>query len=205
MKTETQKIKRRYNRYSFIYDCIECPCEFLSFRKYRKNILSPIEGKVLEVGVGTGKNLDFYNYDKVDYTGIDFSPKMLAKAKKKHITKAKLIEMDAQKITFKENTFDYIITTFVLCSIPDPIKALQEMKRVLKKDGKILMLEHVRSANPFFAFLQDIHNPLTKFLFGFNINRNTKENIHKSGLILEKDTSLAFGDVLHLFEARKGD
>ncbi len=199
---ETKNIQKRYNRYSYIYDIVECPCELFSFRNYRKKIISPLQGKVLEIGVGTGKNIPYYH--KVDYTGIDFSTKMLAKAKKKY-PKEKLLEMDAQELKFKDNSFDYVLTTFVLCSIPDPVKALKEMKRVLKKDGKIIMLEHVRSKNKLVALWQDIHNPLTKFLFGFNINRDTKQNIHKAGLILTKDQALAFGDVLRLFEAKKGD
>ncbi|MSR86196.1 class I SAM-dependent methyltransferase [Candidatus Woesearchaeota archaeon] len=199
---ETEKIKKRYNRYSYIYDCTECPCELFSFQKYRKNIISSLGGKVLEVGVGTGKNIPYYN--KVDYTGIDFSKNMLAKAKKK-FPKAKLLYGDAQELEFKDNSFDYVITTFVLCSIPDPVKALKEMKRVVKKEGKIIMLEHVRSKNRLIALWQDIHNPITKFLFGFNINRDTKQNIHKAGLIMTKDQALALGDVLQLFEARKGD
>lgn len=199
---ETQKIQKRYNRYSYIYDYVECPCELFSFKNYRKKILSDLKGKVLEVGVGTGKNIPYYN--NVEYTGIDFSKNMLAKAKKK-FPKTKLLQMDAQELEFKDSTFDYIITSFVLCSVPDPVKALKEMKRVIKKEGKIIMLEHVRSKNRIIALLQDIHNPLTRFFFGFNINRDTKHNIHKAGLVLTKDQALAFGDVLRLFEARKGD
>ncbi len=204
MNKETQKIKKRYDRYSYIYDCVECPCEIFSFKNYRKRILSEVQGKVLEIGVGTGKNLPYYNFNKIEYTGIDFSEKMLAKANKR-FPKAKLLEMDAQELQFKDNSFDYIITTFVLCSIPDPVKALKEMRRVLKKEGKIIMLEHVRSKNKIVALWQDIHNPFTRFLFGFNINRDTKENIHKAGLVVKEDQSLAFGDVLRLFEAIKGD
>ena len=203
MNKETQKIKKRYDRYSYIYDCVECPCEIFSFKNYRKRILSEVQGKVLEIGVGTGKNLPYYNFNKIEYTGIDFSEKMLAKANKR-FPKAKLLEMDAQELQFKDNSFDYIITTFVLCSIPDPVKALKEMRRVLKKEGKIIMLEHVRSKNKIVALWQDIHNPFTRFLFGFNINRDTKENIHKAGLVVKEDQSLAFGDVLRLFEAIKG-
>lgn len=204
MNKETEKIQKRYNRYSYVYDCMECPCEIFSFQKRREKMLSPLQGKVLEIGVGTGKNLSYYNYAKVDYTGIDFSEKMLAKAKKKNVPKAKLLYGDAQELEFKDSTFDYVITTFVLCSIPDPVKALKEMKRVVKKEGKIIMLEHVRSKNKAIAFVQEMLNPFTKFFFGFNINRDTKQNIHKAGLMLTKDQELAFKDVLRLFEARKG-
>lgn len=202
---ETTKIQRRYNRFASIYDWVESPIEKYLFSHLRKEIFKDLKGKVLEIGVGTGKNLQYYNFNKVDYTGIDFSKKMLAKAKKKNFPKAKLLEMDAQELNFKDNTFDYIITSFVLCSIPDPVKALREMKRVLKMEGKIIMLEHVRSKNKPIALWQDIHNPITKYFFGFNMNRKTKENIINAGLIMTKDQSLALGDVLRLFEARKGE
>ncbi|MDP3728921.1 MAG: methyltransferase domain-containing protein [bacterium] len=202
---ETKKTQRRYDRFARVYDLFELPLERLSFAKIRRKTLSPLKGKVLEIGVGTGKNLPYYNWENIDYTGIDFSKKMLERAKRKNFPKAKMIYMDAQNIDFKENNFDYIVTTFVLCSIPDPIKALKEMQRLIKKDGKVIMIEHVRSKNFLLAFWQDIHNPLTKFFFGANINRDTKQNIEKAGLIITKDQALAFGDVLRLFEARKGD
>jgi len=90
--------------------------------------------------------------------------------------------MDAKNLKFKNNSFDYIICTFVLCSVPDPIKVVKEMKRVLKNNGKILMLEHTKSDYFIIKVFQHIHNPITKTLFGFNVNRDTIENIKKAGL-----------------------
>ena len=167
-----------------------------------------IEGKsVLDIGCGFGDIIPFISAKAkhFEYTGIDFSKNMLEMAKRKNFPKAKMVYMDAQDMDFKENSFDYIVTTFVLCSIPDPVKALKEMQRVIKKEGKIIMVEHVRSKNPLLAFWQDIHNPLTKFFFGSNINRDTKGNIKKSGLHIIKEESLALGDIFRRFEAKKGD
>ncbi|HIH15313.1 MAG TPA: class I SAM-dependent methyltransferase [Nanoarchaeota archaeon] len=203
--TSTKNIQERYDRFARVYDFFEYPIERLFFARIRRETLSPLKGKVLEIGVGTGKNLPYYNWKNIEYTGIDFSKNMLEMAKRKNFSKAKMVYMDAQDMDFKENSFDYIVTTFVLCSIPDPVKALKEMQRVIKKEGKIIMVEHVRSKNPLLAFWQDIHNPLTKFFFGSNINRDTKGNIKKSGLHIIKEESLALGDIFRRFEAKKGD
>ena len=75
--------------------------------------------------------------------------------------------------------FIYLVTSCVLCSVPDQLKMLQEMKRVLKIDGKIVMLEHMLSDNKILAFLENFHNPITKFLMGVNIDRPTIKNIQK--------------------------
>jgi demethylmenaquinone methyltransferase/2-methoxy-6-polyprenyl-1,4-benzoquinol methylase len=114
-----------------------------------------------------------------------------------------LLEMDAQKLKFKDSSFDYIVNTFVLCSVPDPVRVVKEMKRVLKKNGKILMLEHTKSKHFVIKVFQYIHNPITKALFGFNVNRDTIENIKKAGL-KPKYNNLAFFDVFKKIEVKNG-
>ena len=113
------------------------------------------------------------------------------------------MEMDAQNLKFKDNSFDYIICTFVLCSVPDPVKTLKEMKRVVKPNGKILMIEHMLSKNKLIAFYEHIHNPITRFLFGFNVNRKTDENVEKAGLKIRKMQNMALFDVFRKIEAGK--
>ena len=115
----------------------------------------------------------------------------------------RLMEMDAQNLKFKDNSFDYIICTFVLCSVPDPVKTLKEMKRVVKPNGKILMIEHMLSKNKLIAFYEHIHNPITRFLFGFNVNRKTDENVEKAGLKIRKMQNMALFDVFRKIEAEK--
>ncbi|MFQ6054396.1 MAG: class I SAM-dependent methyltransferase [Methanosarcinales archaeon] len=202
--TKTYKIKSRYNRYAYFYDLLEAPVEFLVFGKWRKSILEHLKGRILEVGIGTGKNLKYYP-DGCEIIGIDFSEKMLEKAKPKANDKDKvsLIRMDGQKLGFNSNIFDYVITTFVLCSIPDPIVALKEMKRVCKINGKIIMLEHVKSKNQLIAILEEIHNPITLFLFGFNVNRDTIGNIKNAGLNIIEEKNLALKDVFKLIKVMR--
>jgi len=142
----------------------------------------------------------------VKLTAIDLSPKMLVKAKKKYHKKSLKVKfycMDAENLIFKDRSFDYIVTAFVLCSIPDPIKALKEMKRVLKKNVKIISIEYVLSKNKLISLWQHIHNPFTKSIFGFNVNRVTESNIRNAGLLIERDTNLPLFDVFRKFVVRK--
>jgi len=234
LEKATEKTMGKYNRFSYIYDLFESPMENSVFKKWRADLINPLRGNILEVGVGTGKNLSYYNKE-AKITGIDLSPGMLSKAKerleqlnnkesqsqqtpvffKPQIGKQldiksnlsnkniRLMEMDAQNLKFKDNSFDYIICTFVLCSVPDPVKTLKEMKRVVKPNGKILMIEHMLSKNKLIAFYEHIHNPITRFLFGFNVNRKTDENVEKAGLKIRKMQNMALFDVFRKIEAGK--
>jgi len=181
---KNEKIQKRYDRVSSIYDLLEKPMELMAFSKWRERIIKRIEGeKILEVGVGTGKNLQYYP-ENVNLTGIDFSKKMLEKAKERaeNLDNINLIEMDAEKMTFHDNSFDTVITSCVFCSVPDPVKGLKEIRRVCKPDGKIIMLEHMRSRNKLVGKFMDIVNFIPLNIWGANINRKTMENLNKAGL-----------------------
>jgi len=90
--------------------------------------------------------------------------------------------MDAQNLQFPEGSFDTVVATCVFCSVPDPIKGLEEIKRVCKPGGKVILLEHVRSDNPILGKIMDLLDPLTVRMIGPHINRRTVENIIKAGL-----------------------
>jgi len=175
------KIQKRYNRIAGIYDFLESPME-MGFSKWRKELLGEAKGKTLEVGVGTGKNIAYYN-DEVELTGIDFSPKMIeiAKKKAKGMENVQLHVMDAENMDFDDDTFDTIVTSCVYCSVPDPVKGMKEMKRVLKKGGVLLMLEHVRSNDKLVGKAMDLLNPIPLIIYGANINRHTYDNLLKAG------------------------
>ena len=193
----------KYDRISLIYDMMEAPVERFLFRKWRRAVLSDLSGNVLEVGVGTGKNLEYYSKG-CKVTAIDISPKMLEHAKKRAqgMDNISLMVMDAEKLTFADNSFDYVITTFVLCSIPDPVVALREMRRVCKPDGLVINLEHMRSSNRILTFLENILNPISVFFMGVNLNRMTVENIRKAGLEVMEEKHLALKDVFRLIRSR---
>lgn len=182
MNKSSEKIKNRYNRISPIYDFFEKPMEMMMSR-WRKEAIGEVSGKVLEVGVGTGKNIEYYP-DNVNVTAIDFSPKMLSVAKKKFDgikNNIVFMEMDAENMNFKDNTFDTVFTSCVFCSVPDPVAGLKEIRRVCKKNGKIVMLEHVRSKGRISGFLMDIFNRIPLYLYGANINRDTVNNLKLAG------------------------
>jgi ubiquinone/menaquinone biosynthesis C-methylase UbiE len=108
--------------------------------------------------------------------------KEAGKKAKKFNKDVKLMEMDIQDLDFEDNYFDLIVTSCVFCSVPDPVKGLKELKRVLKKDGRILMLEHMRSQNELVGKFMDWFNWVRLYTWGANINRKTIENIKKAGL-----------------------
>lgn len=179
----TDRIRKRYDRISRVYDIFEQPMEVMSLKKWRLEITKDLKGKVLEVGVGTGKNISYYP-DNLNIAAIDFSDKMLMKAREKaeKLNKqVEFIQMDAQDMEFPDNTFDMVFTTCVFCSVPDPIKGLKEIRRVCKPNGKIIMIEHVRSERKVLGIVMDIFNPLTVNLYGANINRRTVGNVEKAG------------------------
>lgn len=184
----TETIKRRYNRISSVFDWME----HMIKDEWRAKLISRVHGDVLEVGVGTGANLPFYSGD-VCLTGIDFSPGMLTYARKRASSleiPVELLEMNAEEMAFADNSFDYVLATCVFCSVPDPVAGLMEMRRVCKPDGRVLLLEHMRSENPVAGFLMDLFNPLTIRISGANINRKTMENIDKAGFLIEEKIEL---------------
>ena len=191
------KIRKRYDRISKVYDIFEQPMEMMLLKKWRAQLTEELSGRVLEVGVGTGKNIAYYPNGS-NITAIDFSEMMLVKAREKveklH-KEVELIQMDAQDMCFPDNTFDCVFTTCVFCSVPDPVKGLKEIRRVCKPDGKIIMIEHVRSENKVIGLLMDIFNPVTLNLYGANINRRTVNNVKTAGFTKVDVIDLA-GDIV---------
>lgn len=201
----TEVARRRYNRVAPFYDLMEGLVESSRYSRWRQLLWSKVEGtRILEVGVGTGKNFPYYPPD-AEVTAIDFSDRMLARAREKAGRagiKVSLHQMDVQDLQFKEDTFDTVVTAFVFCSVPDPIMGLTEVRRVCKPAGKVLLLEHVLSANRVLGWLMNAANPLVVRAMGANINRRTVENVVRAGLTVVEVTDLGAG-VFKLIEARK--
>lgn len=180
--------------------------EYIAFKRWRPEVFSKVEGRCLEIGFGTGRNFSYYPKDKdVRMVAIELSPGMAARSKKRaEGIDANLILMDAQHLAFKENVFDSVLMTLVLCSVPDPVKSVEECVRVCKPEGKIIDLEHVRSGNRLLALMQDIITPVTNMLVGLNINRDTPRNLEKGGALIIEDRHMTFTDIFRLIVSRPG-
>ncbi len=203
MKTST-----KYDALSNFYDLIEKHFERKSFSKWRKLVWKNVlpTSKVLEVGVGTGKNIPYYP-DNVEVVGIDFSQGMLKKATLRSENypskKMKLMKMDVTNMVFPEDNFDFVISTFVFCTVPNPAAGLREINRVLKPKGQAIFLEHMRSDRWFYNLPLYMMNPAIKTLVGTSVTRKTKENILKAGLLIVKEEKL-FSDIVRLLICKKG-
>ena len=146
--TGTDRTRATYDRISWAYDLMEAGVERVLFRRWRQEAFALAQGKVLEVGVGTGKNIPYYPAGTSVFA-VDLSAKMMRHAQeraRRAAVRPRLMLMDAQHLAFKAQSFDTVVATFVYCSVRDPVLGLGEICRVCEPSGRVLLLEHVRSA-----------------------------------------------------------
>lgn len=177
-------LQAKYNITAWFYDILDYPWE-LQYRRWRPELLRNVRGSVLEAGVGTGRNLKYYNPD-VCLTGIDLSRAMLKCAKKRAETAACHIELhqeDATKMeTIPENNFDWIISTFLCCVMPDELQpqAIEQFQRVLKPGGRFRLLEIIYSKNHKLRKRQERLAGFVEKVYGARFDRNTLEHLQKA-------------------------
>lgn len=174
-----------YDKVAQRYDRSLAPFEKRFLGKWRAETLSLLPGnaRILEIGAGTGANFEFYPQSR-RAVASEISIKMLEIANRK-TNEILLVQSDAETLPFAANSFDAAFATLVFCSIPNPQNAFAELKRVVKKDGVIILLEHVRP-NGLLGFAFDFLNIFTVALIEDHFNRQTAKIAEESGLeILE--------------------
>lgn len=203
MEIETEKNNvLKWDRAANSFDWMNSGVE-LRFGEQKREWFSRAMGKTLLVAVGTGLDLPYFT-PGTDIIGVDISEKMLEKARgkiQKRGKRTKLVRADVQEFSFANNSLDTIVTSCTFCSVPDPVKGLKELLRVLKPGGKMLMFEHVRSNIFWIGPMMDLLNILTRRV-GPELNRDTRSNIIKAGFHLTREVN-AYLDVVKLFEAIK--
>jgi ubiquinone/menaquinone biosynthesis C-methylase UbiE len=179
--------------FSALYDRCFKAAEEAGLRDLRRGVLTAARGRVLELGAGTGLNLELYPLDVSDLTLVEPDPHMVKQLRKRVSglgSAARVVEAPGEKLPFEDGSFDTVIVTLVLCTVPDPAATLAEVKRVLKPNGQFLFLEHVRSPEPGLAKWQDRLEKPWRFLGdGCHCNRDTVSAISAAGFQL--------GDVEH--------
>jgi ubiquinone/menaquinone biosynthesis C-methylase UbiE len=177
--------------------------EEVRYGAFKRSLFRKATGKTMLVAAGTGADFQYFPAD-IELTAIDFSPTMLAWARKKTAecpAPVTLVEADVTDLDFADSSFDTVVTSCTFCSVPDPVRGLREVKRVLKDEGRLLMFEHVRPSNPYLGVMMDIMNPVIR-RFGPDINRRTADNLRAAGFRLTREFNV-FLDMVKLFEAVK--
>jgi phosphatidylethanolamine/phosphatidyl-N-methylethanolamine N-methyltransferase len=204
IRREIARGRSRYNLLAPLYDPLVGLLERRGFSQWRALLWSKAEGqRVLEVGVGTGRSFSYYP-SGITIDAIDYSWRMLDRARKKAEKggiRVNLQLMDVQQMTFRESSFDAVVSSLVFCAVPDPLRGLNEVRRVLRPGGKLVMLEHVIGDTPLLARFMKLVSPPIRALTGEDFVRDTGLNVQKSGLMLEKVSRLS--RIFRLIEARK--
>ncbi len=171
--------------FAALYDRIMASAERGFLKAVRREVAGGAKGKVLEIGAGTGLNFAHYS-DSAEVIATEPDPFMLKTAEKRAAEANHMIDLkqaSAEELPFDDASFDVVVGTLVMCSVPHPERALAEIRRVLKPGGEYRFYEHVRYGNAFAAFWQDAATPVWRwFGAGCHPNRDTAQSIRDAGL-----------------------
>ena len=178
-------IKKSYEKY-LLPKLLDCCCSTKPINYQRKKIVPNASGNILEIGIGSGLNLPFYEKSKIENLyGIDPSGELCEMAKKtasNNEIDLNLLINGAEEIELPKNSIDTVVMTYTLCTIPNPTDALKEIKRVMKADAKMLFCEHGTAPDKNIIKWQNRINPIWGKLFGgCNINRDIPSILKESG------------------------
>jgi ubiquinone/menaquinone biosynthesis C-methylase UbiE len=184
----------------FLYDAMMAVAEATGFRSWRRQLVAGARGRVLDVGCGTGRNLPLYPVE-LEVVGCDLRVELLLAARRR-APGWPLVLASAEALPFADRCFDTAVSGLVFCSVGEPRRGLAELRRVLAPDGRLRMLEHVRSRRPWFARWQDLIQPAwTVVSGGCHPNRDTERSVREAGFRIEAAGYRARRNV-RLFAAR---
>jgi ubiquinone/menaquinone biosynthesis C-methylase UbiE len=186
----------------WLYEIICSLYERAGLAEWRQALVAGSRGRVLDIGSGTGRNLPLL-LDGTAVVGLDPSLDALRRARRR-APRALLVVARAEALPFQDGVFDTVLSGLVFCSVDDPQGGLAEVRRVLRTQGRLRMLEHVRSSVPWRARLQDLIQPAwTRVAGGCRPNRDTEAAVERAGFRIEADGRRARGNN-RLFSARAG-
>jgi ubiquinone/menaquinone biosynthesis C-methylase UbiE len=194
-------LHHRYQRIAPFYDLLDLPFEYRRYRPLRPRLFQGLSGRVLDAGVGTGRNLPFYPPGAV-VTGIDQSEGMLARAERRAAALGVDVDlrlMDVTRMDFPDRSFDAAVATFLFCVLPEELQApaLREMGRVVKSGGTIRLLEYVRPSGAFRRALARLWEPWMAWAYGAGFDRRTEEHVGETSLQIA-DSTFVVEDLIKL-------
>lgn len=194
----------RYERIAPFYDFLDLPFEYGRYRKIRPLLFEGLSGRLLDAGVGTGRNFPFYP-PTAKVIGIDLSPAMLTRAERRRGSAAAPVElrqMDVTALGYPDRYFDGAVATFLFCTLPDELQvpALKELRRVVKPGGLIRLLEYTRPSGVIRRAITKIWEPWVYWAYGAGFDRRTEEHVREAGLQVI-DSRFVAGDLIKIITA----
>ncbi len=179
---------RTYERIAPLYDLVDLPFEHGRYRSLRPLLFSGLDGRILDAGVGTGRNIAFYP-PGAQVFGIDLSPAMLKRAARRCSgsgATVRLMRMDLVELQFPDDFFDTAVASFVFCTMPAKARlaALQELRRVVKPTGRIRLLEYAPARTAFRRVLARVWQPWVGWAFGAKLDQDIERELPQASLIL---------------------
>jgi ubiquinone/menaquinone biosynthesis C-methylase UbiE len=205
MEFSSQELAHKYDQFARWYDWVEGIPDLLGVSRLRRRVLRQAKGKVLEVAVGTGKNLPYYP-GGCRIIALDLSREMLAIAQKRALklpVDVSFLLADAEALPFSDESFDTVVSSLSTCTFPDPVAALKEMARVCRPKGKVLLLEHGRSDRDWLGRWQDRHADQFAKSLGCHWNRKPLKLVREADLKVCEAKRNFFG-IFQQIEAEPG-
>jgi len=197
--------RKTYQRIARWYDLLDAPFERKRYQPLRPLLFEGLKGRILDAGVGTGRNIPFYP-EGAEMVGIDLSPAMLSRAGARRSEvgrEVKLMEMDVMHTSFDDNSFDAVVSSFLFCvlSLEHQLLALKELARICKPGGEIRLLEYNYSQNLRKRFVMRLWAPWVRWAYGAAFDRNTHLYLGDAGLE-EVENRFLVEDIVRLIVAR---